>query len=290
MYQSGLTIGDALEAVSKNHHVRFQPFKGISSVEASEQICRLFDSPMQGSPPGTPFLVLKVEPEKVRTSSSSGLFRTTMSVTQLIVLSWATLPNRELITVLAASNGLQQHGAEHRPSWAPHGDQGTGIKWRTKSRTLSRSVPLHLISCGGTGDDDEGEAFRFRFMEAPERGHRRSGAMGKPAPDILTMSNAAKLSQWLSMERWRARSIAAECVVFTEPAMGCTSCTKWSMSPQLDLLHQESRVAGSGAFVSFIRMNLPSEIRVIVFGLATQYRCVAQWSKFDARQEIHSAR
>ena len=61
MYQSGLTIKDALEAVSKNHYVL--PAIQREFVWKPEQICRLFDSLMQGYPFGT-FLFWKVEPEK----------------------------------------------------------------------------------------------------------------------------------------------------------------------------------------------------------------------------------
>jgi hypothetical protein len=61
MYQSGLTIKDALEAVSKNLYVL--PAIQREFVWKPEQISRLFDSLMQGYPFGT-FLFWKVEPEQ----------------------------------------------------------------------------------------------------------------------------------------------------------------------------------------------------------------------------------
>jgi len=61
LYQSGLTIKDALDAVSKNHYVL--PAIQREFVWKPEQICRLFDSLMQGYPFGT-FLFWRVEPEK----------------------------------------------------------------------------------------------------------------------------------------------------------------------------------------------------------------------------------
>ncbi|WP_293413226.1 DUF262 domain-containing protein [Piscinibacter sp.] len=56
-----MTIKDALDAVSKNHYVL--PAIQREFVWKPEQICRLFDSLMQGYPFGT-FLFWRVEPEK----------------------------------------------------------------------------------------------------------------------------------------------------------------------------------------------------------------------------------
>jgi uncharacterized protein with ParB-like and HNH nuclease domain len=60
MYQSGLRIKDALDSVSRNLYVL--PAIQREFVWKPEQICRLFDSLMQGYPFGT-FLFWKVEPE-----------------------------------------------------------------------------------------------------------------------------------------------------------------------------------------------------------------------------------
>ena len=58
MYQTGGTIKDTLKAVQNNNYVL--PAIQREFVWKSDQICRLFDSLMQGYPFGT-FLYWKVE-------------------------------------------------------------------------------------------------------------------------------------------------------------------------------------------------------------------------------------
>ena len=89
MYQSGLTIKDALDAVSKNHYVL--PAIQREFVWKPEQICRLFDSLMQGYPFGT-FLFWRKSPRRAQSSSSSGSFSTFTNATLHTVLSWERSP------------------------------------------------------------------------------------------------------------------------------------------------------------------------------------------------------
>jgi len=84
VYQSGLTIKDALEAVSKNLYVL--PAIQREFVWKPEQICRLFDSLMQGYPFGT-FLFGRSNPRRARSLSSMALFRIITSRMRPIVQS-----------------------------------------------------------------------------------------------------------------------------------------------------------------------------------------------------------
>ena len=75
MYQSGLTIKDALDAMSRNIYVL--PAIQREFVWKPDQICRLFDSLMQGYPFGT-FLFWKVE-QALSASRSAPMERTRTS-------------------------------------------------------------------------------------------------------------------------------------------------------------------------------------------------------------------
>ena len=276
MYQSGLTIKDALEAVSKNHYVL--PAIQREFVWKPEQICRLFDSLMQGYPFGT-FLFWKVEPEKSSDFKFFGFVQNYHERDAAHCPELGTLPNRELTAVLDGQQRLTALNIGLRGSMAIKEPN----KWRTNPNAFPKRT-LHLDLMAVRGDDDEGEAFRFRFMEA-QKAATDDQAMWYPVPDILTIPNAAKLSQWL-YGKMAARSIAADSVVFNRA------------SDALHQLYQVVHVAPNLTFYTEKSQELDRVLRIFIRmnsgGTVLSYSdlllsiAVAQWSKLDARQEIHS--
>ena len=130
MYQSGLTIREALEAVSRNLYVL--PAIQREFVWNPDQICRLFDSLMQGYPFGT-FLFWKVEPEKSVQFKFYGFVQNYHERDADHCPELGMLPNRELTAVLDGQQRLTALNIGLRGSMA--------IKEPNKRRTNPGAFP-----------------------------------------------------------------------------------------------------------------------------------------------------
>ena len=275
MYQSGLTIKDALEAVSKNHYVL--PAIQREFVWKPEQICRLFDSLMQGYPFGT-FLFWKVEPEKSAEFKFFGFVQNYHERDAAHCPELGTLPNRELTAVLDGQQRLTALNIGLRGSISFKEPN----KWRSNPNAFPKKV-LHLDLMASRGEDDEGEAYRFRFLE-PQKAAADVEALWYPVPDILIVPNAAKLSQWL-YAKMAERDINADSEVFNRA------------SDTLHQLYQVVQVAPTLTFYTERSQELDRVLRIFIRmnsgGTVLSYSdlllsiAIAQWSKLDARQEIH---
>lgn len=276
MYQSGLTIKDALEAVSKNHYVL--PAIQREFVWKPEQICRLFDSLMQGYPFGT-FLFWKVEPEKSSDFKFFGFVQNFHERDAAHCPELGTLPNRELTAVLDGQQRLTALNIGLRGSMSIKEPN----KWRSNPNAFpKRTLHIDLLAVGG--DIDEGEAYRFRFLE-PQKAAADDQAMWYPVPDILTMPNVAKLSQWL-YAKMASRNIAADSVVFNRASDTLHQLFQVvHVVPNLTFYTEKSQELDRVLRI-FIRMN--SGGTVLSYSDLLLSIAVAQWSKLDARQEIHS--
>ena len=276
MYQTGLTIKDALEAVSKNHYVL--PAIQREFVWRPEQICRLFDSLMQGYPFGT-FLFWKVEPEKSSDFKFFGFVQNFHERDAAHCPELGTLPNRELTAVLDGQQRLTALNIGLRGSMSIKEPN----KWRSNPNAFpKRTLHIDLLAVGG--DIDEGEAYRFRFLE-PQKAAADDQAMWYPVPDILTMPNVAKLSQWL-YAKMASRNIAADSIVFNRASDTLHQLFQVvHVVPNLTFYTEKSQVLDRVLRI-FIRMN--SGGTVLSYSDLLLSIAVAQWSKLDARQEIHS--
>lgn len=276
MYQSGLTIKDALDSVSKNHYVL--PAIQREFVWKPEQICRLFDSLMQGYPFGT-FLFWKVEPEKSSDFKFFGFVQNFHERDAAHCPELGTLPNRELTAVLDGQQRLTALNIGLRGSMSIKEPN----KWRTNPNAFPKRT-LHIDLMAVRGDDDEGEAYRFRFLEA-QKAAADDQAMWYRVPDILTMPNVAKLSQWL-YKKMAERSVADDSVVFNRASDTLHQLFQVvHVVPNLTFYTEKSQELDRVLRI-FIRMN--SGGTVLSYSDLLLSIAVAQWSKLDARQEIHS--
>jgi uncharacterized protein with ParB-like and HNH nuclease domain len=156
MYQSGLRIKDALDSVSRNLYVL--PAIQREFVWKPEQICRLFDSLMQGYPFGT-FLFWKVEPERSGRFKFYGFVQNYHERDAAHCPELGTLPNRELTAVLDGQQRLTALNIGLRGSMAIKEPN----KWRSNPNAFPRRT-LQLDLLATRGDDEEGEKFSFRFL------------------------------------------------------------------------------------------------------------------------------
>jgi hypothetical protein len=275
MYKSGLTIKDALEAVSKNLYVL--PAIQREFVWRPEQICRLFDSLMQGYPFGT-FLFWKVEPEKSAQFKFYGFVQNYHERDAAHCPELGTLPNRELTAVLDGQQRLTALNIGLRGSMAIKEPN----KWRTNPNAFPKRV-LHLDLLAARGEDEEGEAYSFRFLE-PEKATADKNAMWYPVADILNVSNIARLSQWL-FSSFQARSLGSDGDLFNRASDTLHRLYEVVQTvPNLTFYTEKSQELDRVLRI-FIRMN--SGGTVLSYSDLLLSIAVAQWSKLDARQEIH---
>jgi len=275
VYQSGLTIRDALEDVSKNLYVL--PAIQREFVWDAEQICRLFDSLLQGYPFGT-FLFWKVEPEKSDQFKFYGFVQNYHARDAAHCPELGTLPNRELTAVLDGQQRLTALNIGLRGSMATKEPN----KWRTNPNAFPKKT-LHLDLLAARGEDEEGEAYRFRFLET-EKANGDEEALWYPVPEILMVSNISRLSQWL-FAKFQARGLGSEGDLFNRASDTLHRLHAVVHTvPNLTFYTEKSQVLDRVLRI-FIRMN--SGGTVLSYSDLLLSIAVAQWSKLDARQEIH---
>lgn len=274
MYQTGLTIKEALASVSNNLYVL--PAIQREFVWDDEQICRLFDSLMQGYPFGT-FLFWKVEPERSGEFKFFGFVQNYHERDAPHCPELGSLPNRELTAVLDGQQRLTALNIGLRGS--------TARKEPYKRRNNPNAYPakvLHLDLFANHGEDEEGEAYSFRFLE-PSKAEAAEYALWYPVPDILQMSNTAKLSQWLFAEL-NKRGLANDDELFNRASDTLHRLYEVVNAPTLSYFPEKSQELDRVLRI-FIRMNAGGT--VLSYSDLLLSIAVAQWSKLDARKEIH---
>ena len=275
MYQSGLTIKDALEAVSKNLYVL--PAIQREFVWKPEQISRLFDSLMQGYPFGT-FLFWKVEPEKSAQFKFFGFVQNYHERDAAHCPELGKLPNRELTAVLDGQQRLTALNIGLRGSMAIKEPN----KWRTNPNAFPRKT-LHLDLLARAGEDEEGEAYCFRFLE-PDKAAADEDALWYQAADILSVTNIARLSQWL-FASFQSRGLGSDGELFNRASDTLHRLYEVVQTvPNLTFYTEKSQELDRVLRI-FIRMNAGGT--VLSYSDLLLSIAVAQWSTLDARQEIH---
>lgn len=276
MYQSGLTIKEALEAVSRNLYVL--PAIQREFVWKPEQICRLFDSLMQGYPFGT-FLFWKVEPEKSSQFKFYGFVQNYHERDAPHCPELGALPNRELTAVLDGQQRLTALNLGLRGSMA--------IKepklWRTNPKAFPKRT-LHLDLLARRADDEEGDAYTLRFIE-PEKAPLDREALWYPVANVMSVLNSAKLFQWLNSQ-FNTRGLAGINGLFDRASDALHRLYEVvHTAPNLTFYTEKSQELDRVLRI-FIRMN--SGGTVLSYSDLLLSIAVAQWSKLDARQEIHA--
>lgn len=273
MYQSGLTIKDALESVSKNLYVL--PAIQREFVWKPEQICRLFDSLMQGYPFGT-FLFWKVEPEKSAQFKFYGFVQNYHERDAAHCPELGSLPNRELTAVLDGQQRLTALNIGLRGSMAIKAPN----KWRTNPNAFPRRT-LHLDLLAARGQDEDGEAFSFRFME-PDKAASDEAGLWYPVPDILGEADNSQLSEWL-FAKFQERGLGKDLHTGASRALHRLFNVVHTV-PNLTFYTEKSQELDRVLRI-FIRMNAGGT--VLSYSDLLLSIAIAQWSKLDARQEIH---
>jgi hypothetical protein len=275
MYQSGLTIKDALDDISKNVYVL--PAIQREFVWKPEQICRLFDSLMQGYPFGT-FLFWKVEPEKSAQFKFYGFVRNYHERDAAHCPELGSLPNRELTAVLDGQQRLTALNIGLRGSMAIKEPN----KWWTNPNAFPKKL-LYLNLMAEHGEDEEGDKYCLRFLEA-DKAAADENAIWYPVGDILAITNMARLAQWL-FAKFQSLGLGSDGDLFNRASDTLHRLYEVVQTmPNLTFYTEKSQELDRVLRI-FIRMN--SGGTVLSYSDLLLSIAVAQWSQLDARQEIH---
>ncbi len=271
MYQTGDTIKRTLDEIHR--HDLVLPAIQREFVWQPEQICRLFDSLMQGFPFGT-FLYWRVAPE------NSGRFKFFD-----FVLNYhqrdnphcpplPEMPNRQLTAVLDGQQRLTALNIGLRGSIAR--------KLPYKRRNSPGAFPTRRLYLDllwqPDEDDEEGLKYRFNFLTDEQSSPTEERVCWFPVGQVLSLQNAGPaMTQWLN-ERLPQEQVTPAHETLYE-------LYQVVHNKHLVAYYEETGQELDKALQIFIRMNdggTPLSHSDLLLSIA-----VAQWTDHDARQEIH---
>ena len=273
MYQTGATLKETLDEIHR--HELVLPAIQREFVWQPEQICRLFDSLMQGYPFGT-FLYWRVAPEN---SGKFKFFDFVLNYHQRDNPHCPPLPempNRQLTAVLdgqqrltALNIGLRGSIARKLPKrW-----------WNSPGAFPARRLHLDLL-WQPDKDDEEGLKYRFSFLtdEQSKLSAIQEGLCWFPVGQVLSLENAGP-----AMTRWLNKRLPQDQV---DPAHETLyELYEVVHNKHLIAYYEERGQELDKALQIFIRMNdggTPLSHSDLLLSIA-----VAQWADHDARREIH---
>jgi hypothetical protein len=270
MYQTGGTIKETLKAVQNSHYVL--PAIQREFVWKPEQICRLFDSLMQGYPFGT-FLYWKVE----KANSSRYRFygfvckyheRDSPHCPQL-----PTFHDSDLTAVLDGQQRLTalNIGLCGSMAWR------VPYKWKNNPNAYPvRHLYLDLLATQGESEES-GEKYRFEFLTDERASSGDVSECWFKVSEILGMQSGPSMLAWLNARLPQEKTTQA----FT------TLDQLYQVVHNKNLIsYYEEKDQGLEKVLNiFIRMN--SGGTVLSYSDLLLSIAVAQWHG-DARTEIHS--
>ena len=275
MYQQGGTVKSALDRIALNEYVL--PAIQREFVWRPEQICRLFDSVMQGYPFGE-FLFWRIEPERSADYRYYGFVREYHERDDPHCPDLGPRPNQQMIAVLDGQQRLTAFNIGLRGSMSvklPY------KRWNNPAAFPLRFLALDLLAPNER--DEEGNCYVFGFVEEATIG-RQSERLWFKVRDIVGMSPGPRESPGPRMNDWlleqnlereehsRAFHVLDRLyrVVHTDPTVAYYEETNQDIEHVLNI---------------FIRRNsggTPLSYSDLLLSIAT-----SQWATLDARKEVH---
>ena len=268
MYQTGNTIRETLDEILG--HKLVLPAIQREFVWGDEQICRLFDSLMQGYPFGT-FLYWRVSPEN---SGDFKFFDFVLNYHERDKPHCPPLPdmpNRQLTAVLDGQQRLTalNIGLRGSASW-----KLPRLWWNNPHAFPEQRLYLDLLWT--PTEDDEGLEYHFKFLT--EKQYSQDRQHWFLVPEILKMTEPHEVSESL--------------IELELPKEQMLRASK-TLHKLYDIVHNKQSVAFyeekgqelDKVLQIFIRMNdggTPLSHSDMLLSIA-----VAQWTDHDARKEIH---
>lgn len=200
MYQTGDTIKETLDEIFR--HDLVLPAIQREFVWRPEQICRFFDSLMQGYPFGT-FLYWRVAPETSGKFTFYDFVRNYHQRDNPHCPPLPEMPNRQLTAVLDGQQRLTALNIGLRGSMATKLPRKW---WNSPDAFPAKGLYLDLLwqpdrdyeDDEDDKENEEGLKYRFKFLTAGEAGEHKEGVCWYPVGEVLSLPNAGPaMTQWL---------------------------------------------------------------------------------------------
>ncbi|WP_291380850.1 MULTISPECIES: DUF262 domain-containing protein [Achromobacter] len=268
MYKPGGTIKQLLEKIEAQEYIL--PAIQREFVWWPDQICRLFDSLMQGYPFGT-FLFWRIAPERREEYQFYDFVLDYHERDNYHCALLKELPKRDLVAVL---DGQQRMTALNIGLRGSYSWKLPGKWWSSDDAFPTRHLCLDLL---GQPDPESGSEYIFAFQtEATER-ETDKGQLWLRCGRVLTESEDDLIDGLDELELSAAQLKDAKRVL--------RHLYRTIHHKELISYYEEATQDLSRVLNIFIRMNsggTPLSYSDLLLSIA-----VAQWSKLDARQEIH---
>lgn len=269
MYQQGGTIKQALDNIASNEYVL--PAIQREFVWGQEQICKLFDSVMQGYPFGE-FLFWRIEPKQSGDYRYYGFVREYHQRDDPHCPDLGHLPEQKITAVLDGQQRLTAFNIGLRGSMSvklPY------KRWSNSDAFPRRVLALDLLA--PMDRDEEGNSYVFDFIDEAYIGYHGKNLWFK-VPEILHMKSGPDMNDWFldfNIDRdqhshaYRILDRLHE-VVNKEPTVAYYEVRNQDIEHVLSV---------------FIRRNsggTPLSYSDLLLSIAT-----SQWNTLDARKEVH---
>lgn len=268
MYKPGGTIKQLLDKVAAKEYIL--PAIQREFVWWPEQICRLFDSLMQGYPFGT-FLFWRIEPERRQEYQFYDFVRDYHERDNYHCALLENLPDRELVAVLDGQQRMTALNIGLRGSYAW---KLPGKWWSSNDAFPVRHLCLDLL---GQPDAESGSMYRFDFLTPAAVAEAEKGQVWFRCSRILTEEHDDLVDSLDDLDLTTEQRKQARTVL--------RHFYRTIHDKELIAYYEETEQNLERVLNIFIRMNsggTPLSYSDLLLSIAT-----AQWSKLDARQEIH---
>ncbi len=275
MYQTGHTIEETLQQIHKRDLVL--PAIQREFVWRPGQICRLFDSLMQGFPFGT-FLYWKVAPENSDKFNFYGFVLDYHERDNRHCPPLPAMPNTALTAVLDGQQRLTALNVGLRGSmtW-----KLPRLWWKNPKASPKRHLCLDLLWNAGE-DEDDGTGYRFSFLREDDPRLREVPGDGG-SECWFRVNNVLSMDGGPAMVRWLNKHLDQR---FVDDAYETLDRLHSVVrKDHLVAYYEERRQILDDVVQIFIRMNdggTPLSHSDLLLSIA-----VAQWTAYDAREEIH---
>lgn len=270
MYKPGGTIKAALDRIQKKEYVL--PAIQREFVWKPEQIERLFDSLMQGYPFGT-FLFWKVSPKM---SGKFKFYDFVLNYHQRDAAHCPELPILHDQGVTAVLDGQQRLTAINIGLRGSLAVKQPNMWWNNPGAFPKRTLRLNLLAPDEAGED--GTRFAFKFL-TDEQAARTDNALWYTVPNILGVSGAMAAFTSLMGKGLTEAQLSKASFILDK---------LYGVVHSKDLIHyyEEEDQDLERVLNIFIRLN--SGGTILSYSDLLLSIAVAQWTKRDARTEIHS--
>ena len=270
-YQTPRTIFSTLEEIRRGEIVL--PAIQRELVWSPDQICKLFDSLMQGYPFGV-FLYWLVRPESSREYKFYDFILDYHQRDHSHNQSSSPMPNTPLKAVLDGQQRLTALNIGLRGSMALKLPR---MRWNNPDAFPLQELYLDLLWQPGE-DNEEGLSYRFNFLTDEYVSVTRENECWFPVKDILDMELGTPMIEWLNDRLPQEHVNRASQPLFRLYNVVHTE--------SLITYYEEEAQELEKVLQIFIRMNsggTPLSYSDLLLSIA-----VAQWTRYDAREEIHA--